>query len=69
MKASYDKLWHLLIDKKMKKSELAEKAGVSPQSISKLNNGDNTSVEFLMKLCKVLNCDIGDIVEIEENCQ
>ena len=70
MKVSYKKLWKILIDKDMKKKDLQAAAGISWASVTKLSKGENVSMEVLMKVCKTLNCDIGDIMELiptEEN--
>ena len=69
MSANYKKLWKLLIDKDMKKKDLAKLAGISNTSIAKMGRNENVTMEVLVKICKVLKCDIGDIVEIthEEN--
>ncbi len=61
---SYKKLWKLLIDKDMKKSELVQKAGLSPYVIKKLNHNENVNAETLAKICKVLGCSFDDIMEI-----
>ena len=64
MEVSYKKLWKMLIDKDMRKKDLISKAGISWSSITKLSRGDTVSLEVLMKSCKALECDIGDIVEL-----
>ena len=64
MEVSYKKLWKLLIDKDMKKKDLQSAAGISWSSVTKLSKGETVSMEVLMKICKVLNCDIGDIMEL-----
>jgi len=64
---SYNKLWKLLIDKGMNKTQLGLSAGVSTSTISKLGKNETVNMESMMKICKVLECDIGDIVEITEN--
>ena len=64
MEVSYKKLWKLLIDKDMKKKDLQAAAGISWASVTKLSKGETVSMEVLMKVCKTLNCDIGDIVEL-----
>ncbi|MCX7714118.1 MAG: helix-turn-helix transcriptional regulator [Clostridia bacterium] len=64
MAVSYKKLWKLLIDKDMKKKDLQAAAGVSWASITKLSKGETVSMDVLIKICRVLRCDIGDIVEI-----
>lgn len=68
MTVSYKKLWKLLIDKDMKKKDLQKKAGISWASVTKMSKGEVVGTEILMKVCKTLHCDIGDIVEfIEDN--
>lgn len=70
VEVSYIKLWKILIDKDMKKKDLQATAGISWASVTKLSKGETVSMEVLMKVCKTLNCDIGDIMELiptEEN--
>lgn len=68
MAVNYNKLWKLLIDKKMNKSELREAVKTSPNTIAKLGKNEPVSLAVLIRICKVLECDIGDIMEIvEEN--
>lgn len=70
VEVSYKKLWKILIDKDMKKKDLQAAAGISWASVTKLSKGEAVSMEVLIKVCKTLNCDIGDIVELiptEEN--
>ena len=67
MKANYKKLWHILLDRDMKKKELAQIAGVSTYTINKLNKNENVTVEVLGKICRVLNCTLDDIMEFEED--
>jgi DNA-binding Xre family transcriptional regulator len=62
---SYNKLWKMLIDKKMNKKDLRLSAGVSTAVIAKLGKGENVTTDVLLKICNVLNCDIADIMEIE----
>ena len=64
MEVSYKKLWKILIDKGMKKKDLREMAGISWASVTKLSKGEMGSMEVLMKICKALGCDIGDIMEL-----
>ena len=64
MKANYNKLLKLLIDKKMSKTELREKAKISSCTLAKIGKEEMLSSDVLMKICEVLNCDIGDIVEL-----
>ena len=64
MTANYKKLWKLLIDKDMKKKDLAEKAGISSTSIAKMGRNENITMDVVVKICEALQCDIGDIVEL-----
>lgn len=64
MPVSYKKLWKLLIDHNMNKSDLAKATKMSPNTIAKLGKNESVSLEILVRICQVLNCDIGDIVEI-----
>ena len=66
MAASYKKLWKLLIDKDMKKKDLIEKAEVSKYTIRKLTRGENVTTDVLIRICKVLECDIGDITSMKK---
>ena len=65
MATSYKKLWKVLIDHDMKKKDLVEQAGVSWTAIAKMSKGQNVSMDILMRICKTLECNIGDIVEFE----
>jgi DNA-binding Xre family transcriptional regulator len=64
MAVSYNKLWKMLIDKKMKRIELMDAAGIGTSTLSKLGKDQYVSMEVLVKICKVLNCNIGDIVDV-----
>ena len=64
---SYKKLWKLLIDKDMKKKDLRQSTGMSTTSLAKLSKNENINTEILVKICKVLGCDIGDIMEVTED--
>lgn len=64
MRFSYDKLWKLLIDKKMVKKDLMEVTGVTSSTIAKMGKEQPVSLEVLGRICKALNCDIGDIVDV-----
>lgn len=64
MSVSYNKLWKLLIDHKMNKSDLGKAAKMSPNTIAKLGKNETVSLDILVRICEVLNCDIGDIVEV-----
>ncbi|WP_027107088.1 helix-turn-helix domain-containing protein [Ligilactobacillus ceti] len=63
MKLSYNKLWKLLIDKNMTKTDLRLKAGISSSSMAKLGKCENVTTDVLLKICKTLNCGIEDILE------
>lgn len=62
MYVSYDKLWKLLIDKKMNKGELAKVAKISTSTIAKMSKNELVAMTVLVKICLALQCDIGDIV-------
>lgn len=66
MAICYNKLWKLLIDRKMKKKDLLEQAGISRGTLTKLNKDENVSTETLVRICTALKCDISDIVEITD---
>ena len=63
MIVSYNKLWHLLIDKKMNKNDLRKASGVSTTTMAKLAKGQSVTTGVLLKICKVLDCDFADIME------
>ena len=65
MKISYKKLWHTLIDHNMTKSDLQKAANLRWSSIARLNRGDNIGTDVLVRICMVLNCDLFDIMELE----
>lgn len=64
---SYNKLWKLLIDRKMNKQDLKKASSISTASIAKLGKGENITTDVLLKICKALDCDIADIMEIESD--
>lgn len=66
MAISYDKLWKLLIDKKMNRTELKESSGISFNVLAKMGKGEAVSMESLQKICNALDCDISEIVEFEK---
>mgnify|MGYP000901484420 FL=1 len=68
MHFSYNKLWKLLIDRNMKKQELAVRSGVSSTSLAKLKNNENVTTDILLRICEALDVELYDIVEtIREN--
>lgn len=66
MRLSYDKLWKLMKNNKLRKGELADAAEVSEYTMSKLAHDEPVSLEVMMKFCKIFHCDIGELVEIIE---
>ena len=64
MTYSYNKLWKLLIDKKMKKKDLEIEAKVASSTITKMSKEQAVSLTILGRICKALNCNIGDIVDV-----
>lgn len=69
MTVSYNKLWKLLIDKNMSKTELIRAAKISTNAMAKLGKNEDVRVEVLVKICGVLNCKMDDIMDMvhEEN--
>lgn len=63
---NYNKLWKLLIDKKLRKKDLREMAGLSTNVIAKMGKGGDVSTHVLKKICQALNCKIEDIVELDD---
>ena len=64
MAVSYNKLWKLLIDKRMTKTQLCNQAKVSTNAMAKLGKGEDVRVEVLIRICSVLDCTVDDIMEI-----
>lgn len=64
MTFSYNKLWKLLIDRKMSKADLRKAIGVAPNTMTKLNRDEEVTMETLGKICQVLGVNIGDIVDV-----
>lgn len=67
MQVNYDKLWKLMIDRKINKTQLSEKAGITTNAMAKLGKNETVQLEILLKICKVLNCRLDDIVEYKTN--
>lgn len=63
---NYNKLWKLLIDKKLRKKDLREMAGLSTNVIAKMGKGGDVSTQVLKKICVALDCKIEDIVELDD---
>ena len=64
MAVSYKKLWILLIEKDMKKTDLRIQSGISTGALAKLGKNENVNTEVLAKICKALDCKIEDIMEM-----
>ena len=67
MSISYDKLWKLLIDRKMNRTALKDAAGISFNVLAKMGKGVPVSMESVMKVCAALDCDISDVMELEKS--
>lgn len=67
MKMSYKKLWKLLIDKDMKKTDLRKAAGISSSSLAKLGKDENVTTDVLIRICETLKCNLNDIAETVSN--
>jgi DNA-binding Xre family transcriptional regulator len=63
---SYNKLWKLLIDKNMNKSDLRDLSKISTASLAKLGRNENLTTAVLLKICNALDCDVSDIMEVIE---
>ena len=66
MGLSYNKLWKLLIDKNMKKTDLQSVIATTPKTIAKMGRDENVILETLGKICEYFQCDIGDIIEFKD---
>ena len=64
MAISYKKLWKLLIDKEMSAVQLREKTGIAPNTMTKLRRDEEVSMTVLAKICKALDANIGDIMDL-----
>lgn len=63
MSISYNKLWKLLVDRKMSKADLRKAAGISPNTMTRLRRDEEVTLTVLNKICRTLEVDIGDIME------
>lgn len=63
---SYNKLWKLIIDKGINKTQLREMTGITTNILAKLGKNESVQIEVLAKICEVLECDLTDIVEIKK---
>ena len=64
MRISYNKLWKILIDKKMKKNDLRGMTRMGPNTMAKLGKDEAVSMDVLLRICEALKCDVGDIMEV-----
>ena len=64
---SYNKLWKLMIDKKINKTQLCKAAGITTNAMAKLGRDESVPLETLEKICSALNCSLDDIVEITQD--
>lgn len=63
MTISYNKLWKLLVDKKMSKADLRKASGIAPNTMTRLRRDEEVTLSVLYKICSALNVDIGDVME------
>lgn len=64
MEVSYNKLFKLLIDKGMKKTEFAKEVGIGGNTLAKLSKNETVSMDSIVRICRYLKCDVGDVMEI-----
>lgn len=69
MSVSYDKLWKLLIDKKMTKTTLCTLADMSSSTMAKLSKNETVSMDVMLRICNVLDCNVGDIMDATKEAQ
>ena len=67
MIVNYNRLWKLLIDKKMNKKDLRFAANISTTAVAKLTKGQNVTTDLLLKICNALDCDFADIMEVDRS--
>lgn len=63
MNINYDKLWKLMIDKKINKTQLSEMAGITTNEMAKMGKGEIVKMETLLKICDILKCNIDEIID------
>lgn len=66
MAVSYNKLWKMLIDKEMNRTQMRIKAGISKKTLAKLGKNENVNTDVLVKICRALECNVADIMDITE---
>ena len=64
MDGSYNKFFKMLIDRKMKKKDICEQAGIATSTMAKMAKDENVSLDVLVRICRALNCTIDDIIDI-----
>lgn len=64
MKVSYNKLWKLLVDKKMSKADLRKAAEIAPNTLTKMRKDEPVSIDVLLRVCEQLDCNIGDMMDV-----
>lgn len=69
MRVSYKKLWKLIIDKDMTNVEVRKATGISPATFTKLKKNEIVSLDILLKICKLLDCNVGDIVDAVKDAE
>ena len=62
----YNKLWKILVDKKLSKADLRKAIGAAPNTLTKLRRDEEVSMSILIRICEYLDCDIGDIISLED---
>ena len=63
LKISYNKLWKLLVGKKMSKADLRKSADISPNTMTKLRRDEEVSMDIIKRICECLECNIGDVCD------
>ena len=64
MDVSYNKLFKMLIDKELKKTEFAKQVGISSNTLAKLSRNETVSMEIIIRICRGLNCSVDDIMDV-----
>ena len=64
MDVNYNKLFKLLIDKELKKTEFAKQVGISPNTLAKLSRNETVSMDIIVRICKALECSVDDIMDV-----
>ena len=69
MAVSYNKLWKMLIDRDMNRTQMRIKAGISKQTLAKLGKNETVNTEILVKICKAMECNIADIMDVTDQTE